>query len=92
MARLFQQSQEAAVARIETVVAQHTISCNFRRLDAFLFPALGMDFKEARKQLDEEFDAVRIVGAEVERVKVCRLRVLRPPLPFAMGGRQLSIH
>ena len=91
MARLFQQSQEAAVARIETIVAQHTISCNFRRLDAFLFPALGMDFKEARKQLDEEFDAVRIVGAEVERVKGVPLKGFEAA-PALRYGRQATFH
>ena len=42
-ARLFQQSQEAAVARIEEIVGALGISCNFRRLDAFLFPAMGME-------------------------------------------------
>lgn len=30
---LFQQSQAAAVARIEEIVAQNGIDCNFRRLD-----------------------------------------------------------
>jgi hypothetical protein len=37
----------SAVDRIEQIVGAHDISCNFRRLDAFLFPALGMDPKEA---------------------------------------------
>jgi len=64
-ARLFQQSQAAAVDRIEAIVKQHDIACNFRRLDAYLFPALGMDTGEARKQQDEEYDALRKVGAEV---------------------------
>jgi len=47
-ARLFQESQEAAVARIEENVAELKIDCNFRRLDAFLFPAMGLDPKKAR--------------------------------------------
>lgn len=68
MARLFQESQEAAVTRIETIVKERDISCNFRRLDGYLFPAKGMDFKEARKQLDEEREAVRKAGGEVDRV------------------------
>ncbi len=74
MARLFQESQAAAVDRIEAIVGENGIRCNFRRLDAFLFPAPGMDFKEAREQLDEEFDAVRKAGAKVERATGVPLR------------------
>jgi glycine/D-amino acid oxidase-like deaminating enzyme/nitrite reductase/ring-hydroxylating ferredoxin subunit len=68
-ARLFQKSQEAAVDRIEQIVKHHDIPCNFRRLDAFLFPALGMEKSEARDQFDQEYEAARKVGAEVERNK-----------------------
>jgi len=68
VARLFQESQSAAVDRIEQIVGKHRVSCNFRRLEAFLFPAPGMDFQEARQQLDEEFAAVRRAGAKAERV------------------------
>lgn len=67
MARLFQESQAAAVDRIDAIVRQHGMSCNFRRLDAFLFPAMGMEPKEAKEQQDKEFDAVRKAGAKVER-------------------------
>jgi glycine/D-amino acid oxidase-like deaminating enzyme/nitrite reductase/ring-hydroxylating ferredoxin subunit len=66
-ARLFQQSQEAAVARIEENVNALGISCNFRRLDAFLFPAMGMEAGEARDQGDAEYDAARKVGAAAEK-------------------------
>jgi glycine/D-amino acid oxidase-like deaminating enzyme/nitrite reductase/ring-hydroxylating ferredoxin subunit len=68
-ARLFQESQEAAVARIEALVAEQDIACNFRRLDAFLFPAPGMEFSEAREQMKKEHDAVRNAGAAVEFAK-----------------------
>ena len=68
IARLFQQSQEAAVARIEQIVGELGIDCNFRRLDAFLFPAMGVEPKEAREQRQEEFDAARTVGAAAELV------------------------
>jgi glycine/D-amino acid oxidase-like deaminating enzyme/nitrite reductase/ring-hydroxylating ferredoxin subunit len=68
-ARLFQASQEAAVDRIEAIVGELAISCNFRRLDAYLFPAMGIDFPQARKEQDKEYAAVRKAGAEVERVK-----------------------
>ncbi|MBL8579287.1 MAG: FAD-dependent oxidoreductase [Mesorhizobium sp.] len=67
-ARLFQESQEAALARIEENVAQLGIDCNFRRLDAFLFPAMGVEPKEARDQRQQEFDAARKVGAAAELV------------------------
>jgi glycine/D-amino acid oxidase-like deaminating enzyme/nitrite reductase/ring-hydroxylating ferredoxin subunit len=68
-ARLFQDSQGAAVDRIEEIVVQNGISCNFRRLDAFLFPALGMARKDAQDQADQEYDAGRKVGVQVERAK-----------------------
>jgi len=66
-ARLFQQSQEAAVDRIAAIVDQHVISCNFRRLDAYLFPAPGMHFKAAREQQDEEYKALRSIEADVSK-------------------------
>ncbi|HUR43859.1 MAG TPA: FAD-binding oxidoreductase, partial [Aestuariivirga sp.] len=68
-ARLFQQSHEAAVSRIEANVAELSINCNFRRLDAFLFPAMGMEAKEVREQCDREYKAARQAKAPVERVK-----------------------
>jgi glycine/D-amino acid oxidase-like deaminating enzyme/nitrite reductase/ring-hydroxylating ferredoxin subunit len=68
-AKLFQQSQEAAVDRIESIVEERGIACNFRRLDAFLFPHVGMEAKEAREQADKEYDAARKIGAAVERAK-----------------------
>lgn len=67
VAKLFQQSQEAALDRIEEIVNGHGISCNFRRLDAFLFPAPGMETKQAREQLDNEYDAARKTGAVAEK-------------------------
>jgi glycine/D-amino acid oxidase-like deaminating enzyme/nitrite reductase/ring-hydroxylating ferredoxin subunit len=69
IARLFQESQKAAVDRIEAIVEQHGIVCNFRRLDGFLFPALNMNPGEARGQLDKEYDAAKKAAADVEQVK-----------------------
>ena len=40
-AKLFQQSQAAAVDRIEAIVDRLAIRCDFRRLDGYLFPAVG---------------------------------------------------
>jgi glycine/D-amino acid oxidase-like deaminating enzyme/nitrite reductase/ring-hydroxylating ferredoxin subunit len=68
-ARLFQQSQAAAVDRIEAIVEQHGIHCDFRRLDGFLFPEVGMDRDEAKKQQDKEFEAAHKVGAAVEHAR-----------------------
>jgi glycine/D-amino acid oxidase-like deaminating enzyme/nitrite reductase/ring-hydroxylating ferredoxin subunit len=69
IARLFQRSQEAAVTRMEENVDALGISCNFRRLDAFLFPAMGMESSEARDQRDTEYAAARKVGAAVEKTE-----------------------
>jgi glycine/D-amino acid oxidase-like deaminating enzyme/nitrite reductase/ring-hydroxylating ferredoxin subunit len=87
-ARLFQKSQEAAVDRIEEIVARHDIACNFRRLDAFLFPALEMEKSEARDQVDEEYDAARKLGAEAEKTKGVPLKGFEdaPVLRYARQG------
>ncbi len=69
VAREFHRSQEAAVARIEENVRTLDIDCNFRRLDAFLFPALGMSDKDAREQSEKEYEAARKVGVAAQRVK-----------------------
>jgi glycine/D-amino acid oxidase-like deaminating enzyme/nitrite reductase/ring-hydroxylating ferredoxin subunit len=90
-ARLFQKSQEAAVDRIEEIVDKHNIECNFRSLDAFLFPALGMETSEAREQVDKEYAAARKAKAEVEKARGVSLKgfenasVLRYP-------RQATFH
>ena len=65
-AKLFQQSQAAAVDRIESIVKQHGIHCDFRRLDGYLFPEMDMDRDKARKQQDKEFEAGHKAGAAVE--------------------------
>ncbi|RWO39540.1 MAG: FAD-dependent oxidoreductase [Mesorhizobium sp.] len=63
LARGFQESQQAAVDRIEEHVSDLEIDCDFRRLDGFLFPAAWMDENEATKQCDEEYEAAGKVGA-----------------------------
>src|SRR5712671_2554277 len=62
--RKFYESQAAAVDRIEAVQSQENIDCDFRRLDGYLFQALNTD----SKIIDEELDAVRKVGAPVDRL------------------------
>lgn len=77
-ARLFQESQEAAVARIEQNVKELAIECNFRRLDGFLFPAMDLEAKDAHaeleKELEKEYEAARKVGAAVERAQGAPLK------------------
>jgi glycine/D-amino acid oxidase-like deaminating enzyme/nitrite reductase/ring-hydroxylating ferredoxin subunit len=62
LAKLYYQSQSAAVDRIEAIQAEQDIACNFRRLDGFLFPAVGSDPSE----LDPELEASRRIGVAVE--------------------------
>ena len=63
-ARAFYQSQAAAIDRIEQIQRDEDIACDFRRLDGYLFQALGTD----ARIIDDELDAVRRVGAPVERL------------------------
>ncbi|MFU0507808.1 FAD-dependent oxidoreductase [Pseudaminobacter sp. NGMCC 1.201702] len=69
LARRYQESQQAAVDRIEKHVKDLGIDCDFRRLDGFLFPAAWMDEEEAAKQCDQEYAAAGKVGAAVEHCK-----------------------
>lgn len=62
--RAFYQSQAAAVDRIEAIQKRENIDCDFRRLDGYLFQALNAD----SKIIDDELDAVRKVGAPVNRL------------------------
>lgn len=73
MAKLYWQSHAAAVDRIENIVKEHAIECNFRRLDAYLFPA--PETKQA--ELDGELRAVRKAGADAEKVKGVPFKGLR---------------
>jgi glycine/D-amino acid oxidase-like deaminating enzyme/nitrite reductase/ring-hydroxylating ferredoxin subunit len=62
--KLFYESQAAAVDRIEEIKNKEAIDCDFRRLDGYLFQGDGMP----PDPIDEELDAVRAVGAPVERL------------------------
>lgn len=80
-AKLFYESQAAAVDRIEEIQASEKIACDFLRLDGYLFQGNGMP----ADIFDEELEAVRGVGAAVHRLvgvplKGCENRhVLRYP-------------
>ncbi|GLS28353.1 Glycine/D-amino acid oxidase [Mesorhizobium albiziae] len=69
LARGFQESQAAAVDRIQQHVKELGIDCAFRRLDGYLFPAAWMDEEEAGKTCDEEYEAAGKVGAIAEHGK-----------------------
>ena len=62
--RLFYESQAAAVDRIEEIQKIEGISCDFRRLDGYVFQGDDMP----SDVIDQELDAVRAVGAPVERL------------------------
>jgi glycine/D-amino acid oxidase-like deaminating enzyme/nitrite reductase/ring-hydroxylating ferredoxin subunit len=62
--KLFYESQAAAVDRIEEIQKLEMIDCDFRRLDGYLFQGDGMP----ADVFDEELDAVRAVGAPVDRL------------------------
>jgi glycine/D-amino acid oxidase-like deaminating enzyme/nitrite reductase/ring-hydroxylating ferredoxin subunit len=65
-AKLFYQSQSAAVDRIEAIQREEQISCTFRRVDGFLFPAIGADPAE---ELDAEVEAARKIGVAMEETR-----------------------
>jgi glycine/D-amino acid oxidase-like deaminating enzyme/nitrite reductase/ring-hydroxylating ferredoxin subunit len=60
-AKIYYASQSAAVDRIDQVQSEENIACNFRRVDGFLFPAIGSD----AATLDPELDAARRIGVAV---------------------------
>jgi glycine/D-amino acid oxidase-like deaminating enzyme/nitrite reductase/ring-hydroxylating ferredoxin subunit len=65
IAKEFYASQAAAIDRIEQIQSAEGIECDFRRLDGYLFPALGTD----PAKLDDILKADRKVGITVEECK-----------------------
>jgi glycine/D-amino acid oxidase-like deaminating enzyme/nitrite reductase/ring-hydroxylating ferredoxin subunit len=61
-ARLYHESQVAAINRIEAICREESIDCDFKRLDAYLVPTEEGPIAD----LQEEFDACRAIGVEVE--------------------------
>ena len=57
-ARLAAESHTAAIDRIETIVRQENIDCDFTRLDGYLFLAEG----DTRETLERELDAAHRAG------------------------------
>jgi glycine/D-amino acid oxidase-like deaminating enzyme/nitrite reductase/ring-hydroxylating ferredoxin subunit len=62
VAKQFYLSQASAIDRIEKVQANESIECDFRRLDGYLFPALGTD----PSNLDSSLEATQKAGMPVE--------------------------
>jgi len=77
-ARLYHDSQVAAINRIEAVCADESIDADFARVDGFLFAAKP----EHQRDLDEEYDLCRAIGVDVEWAD-------RAPIPAADSGRCL---
>lgn len=63
-ARLFYESQAAAVDRIEAIQKRESIACDFRRLDGYLFQGRDMP----ADIIDQELESVRAVRAPVHRL------------------------
>ena len=61
-ARIYHDSQVAAVNRIEAICRDEGIDCDFRRLDGFLIPTDEGPISD----LQAEYDACRKIGVEVE--------------------------
>jgi hypothetical protein len=77
-ARVYHDSQIAAVNRIEAICRDENIDCDFARVDGYLFPAEEQD----RADLEEEYQACKSIGVEVEWVE-------RAPVPGIDTGMAL---
>ena len=75
-ARLAADSHTAAIDRIETIVRQERIDCDFTRLDGYLFLAEG----DKRETLERELDAARRAGLRSVEM------VARTPFPTFDAG------
>ena len=72
--RLAAESHGAAIARIEQIVREESIDCDFRRLDGYLFEPPDGD----PLNLEKERDAARRAGLDVQLLE-------RAPAPFDTG-------
>ena len=65
-ARLAAESHTAAIERVETIVTEEKIDCDFERLDGYLFVPPG----DAKKILDDELEAAHRAGlTAIEKVE-----------------------
>ena len=77
-ARLYHESQVAAVNRVEAICEEEGIDADFARLDGFLIAARP----DHQADLDEEYDACRRLDVEVEWSD-------KAPVPLPEGTRAL---
>src|SRR3546814_17090050 len=73
-ARLFHDSQVAAVNRVETICRDEGIDADFARVDGFLFPAEA----KHRADLEEEYRACRSLGLHAQWADYAPLPGLAP--------------
>ncbi|CAN5735125.1 FAD-dependent oxidoreductase [soil metagenome] len=64
-ARLAAESHTAAIDRVEAIVKNEMIDCEFERLDGYLFVPPG----DAKKILDDELEAALRAGLRLEKVE-----------------------
>src|SRR5687768_13383717 len=77
-ARLYYDSQVAAVNRIEAICREESIDADFARVDGFLYAAEDLH----RGELEDEYDACRSIGMPVEWVP-------KAPIPGLDTGEAL---
>src|SRR2546430_8140097 len=75
-ARIYYDSQVAAVNRVEAICREEGIDADFARVDGFLFAAE----ESHRADLEEEYQACRKIGVDVEWVDDA-------PIPGIRTGR-----
>ena len=84
-ARLYHESQVAAVNRIEAICSEEGIDADFKRLPGYLVPAEAAHMGE----LEQEYDACRRLGVEVEWTSEAPYKLIAGTraLKFANQGR-----
>jgi len=74
-ARLYGEAQQAAIEKIASLVAEHSIDCDFRRADAYTYT-----------ELEEELDKVKAEVEAATRLGLPASFVESTPLPFPVKG------
>jgi glycine/D-amino acid oxidase-like deaminating enzyme/nitrite reductase/ring-hydroxylating ferredoxin subunit len=69
-AQLAAESHTAAIARIEAIVAEENIDCDFERLDGYLFVPPGDSMKELERELEATHRAGLTEVIQVERAPI----------------------
>jgi glycine/D-amino acid oxidase-like deaminating enzyme/nitrite reductase/ring-hydroxylating ferredoxin subunit len=77
-ARIYHQSQVAAINRVEAICEDEGIAADFARVDGFLIPAEAAHMRD----LEKEYEACRKIGVETEWSD-------HPPIAIPQGTRAL---